>query len=51
MDLLVDDEPSPGSKGSIVVVRDRAAPKMTLESNELQLLHDIPEFKVNAACT
>lgn len=43
---LLDDDASSGNKGSIVVVRDRATPKMTLNSNELQLLQDIPEFKV-----
>ncbi|XP_067951223.1 BLOC-1-related complex subunit 5-like [Watersipora subatra] len=32
-------------KSTLVVVRDGAVPKMTLDSNELQLLRDIPEFK------
>lgn len=47
---LADDEavgsPSSSSKNTLVVVRDGAVPKMTLDSNEVQLLSDIPEFKV-----
>jgi len=44
---VTDDLESPSTgRNTLVVVREGAVPKMTLESNELQLLQDIPEFKV-----
>ena len=43
----IDSLGTASGRSTLVVVRDGAVPKMTLESNDLQLLHDIPEFKVS----